>query len=550
MGLRGPGAKAIRRPTSVINDDQRSFFAPVVVKTAEPAWEAADLTRADRVVAFLESLEVTAGRLAGQAFRVRDWQRDIIEAIYREDDEGKRPVRTAVLTFGRKNGKTGLAAGLALCHLAGPEAERRGEVYSAANDKEQAGKTFAEMVAMVEVHPILAHRINVKRFGKELEDMETGSIFKALSADVAGKHGLSPSCVIYDELGQAANRELYDTLDTAMGARDNPLLMVISTQAATDIAPMSQLVDYGRRVNDGVIDDPSFFLAEYSAPIDADPWVEETWKLANPALGDFLSLGEVKRQAEQARRMPAKEPAFRNLILNQRVASERTFLGIGEWKACNPAVDLERLKGRKCFAGLDLSAVRDLTALVLVFPDDEGAFDVVPYFWLPNDGLLDREEDDRVPYMAWRQSGFLLTTPGVSIQPAFIAAHVARMGEIYDLRMVGFDRWRIEEFQQALADTGADIPMHPVGQGYKDMAPAVDLLERLVAERRLRHGGHPVLTWCATNTVATPDPAGNRKLDKMRSRGRIDGMVALAMALITAAKFGGEEEWVPMVEVV
>lgn len=550
MGLRGPGAKAIKRPVGVINDDQRSFFAPVVVKPSEPAWEAAGLTRAERVVAFLESLEVTAGRLAGQAFRVRDWQRDIIEAIYREDDEGKRPVRTAVLTFGRKNGKTGLAAGLALCHLAGPEAERRGEVYSAANDKEQAGKTFAEMVAMVEVHPILAHRINVKRFGKELEDMETGSIFKALSADVAGKHGLSPSCVIYDELGQAANRELYDTLDTAMGARDNPLLMVISTQAATDIAPMSQLVDYGRRVNDGVIDDPSFFLAEYSAPIDADPWIEETWRLANPALGDFLSLGEVKRQAEQARRMPAKEPAFRNLILNQRVASERTFLGIGEWKACNPTVDLDSLKGRKCFAGLDLSAVRDLTALVLVFPDNEGAFDVVPFFWLPGDGLLDREEDDRVPYMVWRQSGFLLTTPGGVIDPAFIAAHVARMGEIYDLRMVGFDRWRIDEFQRALTDTGADIPMHPVGQGFKDMAPAVDLLERLVAERRLRHGGHPVLTWCASNTVATPDPAGNRKLDKMRSRGRIDGMVALAMALITAAKFGGEEEWVPMVEVV
>lgn len=550
MGLRGPGAKAIKRPVGVINDDQRALFAPVVLKPAAPTWEAPGLTRAERVVAFLESLEVTAGRLAGQAFRVRDWQRDIIEAIYREDDEGKRPVRTAVLTFGRKNGKTGLAAGLALCHLAGPEAERRGEVYSAANDKEQAGKTFSEMVAMVEVHPILAHRINVKRFGKELEDMETGSIFKALSADVAGKHGLSPSCVIYDELGQAANRELYDTLDTAMGARDNPLLMVISTQAATDIAPMSQLVDYGRRVNDGVIDDPSFFLAEYSAPIDADPWTEETWRLANPALGDFLSLGEVKRQAEQARRMPAKEPAFRNLILNQRVASERTFLGIGEWKACNPTVDLDSLKGRKCFAGLDLSAVRDLTALVLVFPDDDGAFDVVPFFWLPGDGLLDREEDDRVPYMAWRQSGFLLTTPGGVIDPAFIAAHVARMGEIYDLRMVGFDRWRIEEFQRALADTGADIPMHPVGQGFKDMAPAVDLLERLVAERRLRHGGHPVLTWCATNTVATPDPAGNRKLDKMRSRGRIDGMVALAMALITAAKFGGEEDWIPMVEIV
>jgi hypothetical protein len=199
MGLRGPGAKAIRRPLGVIGEDRRDLFGPVAVKPAAPAWDAPGLSRAERVVAFLESLEVTAGRLAGQPFRVRDWQRDILEAIYREDEEGKRPVRTAVLTFGRKNGKTGLAAGLALCHLAGPEAERRGEVYSAANDKEQAGKTFAEMVAMVEVHPILSGRINVKRFGKELEDLTTGSIFKALSADVAGKHGLSPSCVIYDE---------------------------------------------------------------------------------------------------------------------------------------------------------------------------------------------------------------------------------------------------------------------------------------------------------------------------------------------------------------
>lgn len=548
MGLRGPGAKSIKRASGV--EDERDLFGPIAVKTAPPAWEAEGLTRAERVVAFLETLEVTAGRLAGTPFRVRDWQRAIIAAIYREDDDGRRPVRTAVLTFGRKNGKTGLAAGLALCHLSGPEAERRGEVYSAANDKEQAGKTFAEMVAMIEVHPILSERINVKRFGKELEDMTTGSVFKALSADVAGKHGLSPSCVIYDELGQASNRELYDTLDTAMGARDNPLLMVISTQAATDIAPLSQIVDYGRRVNDGVVDDPSFYLAEYSAPMEADPWDEQTWSLANPALGDFLSLEEVRRQAEQARRMPAKEPAFRNLILNQRVASERTFLGVGEWMACNAPVNIRRLKGRKCFAGLDLSAVRDLTALVLVFPDDDGVFEVVPFFWLPNDGLRDREEEDRVPYWAWREGGFLLTTPGGVIDPAFIAAHVARMGELYDLRMIGFDRWRIEDFQRALADTGADIPMHPVGQGFKDMGPAVDLLERLVAERRLNHGGHPVLTWNAANSVATPDPAGNRKLDKMRSRGRIDGMVALAMALITAAKFGGEEDWVPMVEVV
>lgn len=492
---------------------------------------------------------MTAGKLAGQPLKVRPWQREIIEEIYAEDEGGQRPVRTAVLSFGRKNGKTGLAAGLALCHLAGPEAEQRGEVYSAANDRFQAAKLFNEMVAMIERHPLLSQRINVRRFTKELEDMPTGSLYAALSADVAGKHGLSPSCVIYDELGQATSRALFDTLDTAMGARENPLMIVISTQAATDVAPLSELIDYGIRVRDGVVDDSSFRLFLYTAPMESDPWAEETWRLANPALGDFLSLAEVRRQAEQARRMPAKEPAFRNLILNQRVSAEKHFMTAVEWLANGDKPDLEKLKGRKCFAGLDLSAVRDLTALVLVFPDEEGGFDVLPFFWLPRDGLREREEEDRVPYWAWREAGFLSTTPGATIDPAFIAHKVVELTALYDLRMLGYDRWRIEDFQKELGNLGADIPMTPFGQGYKDMAPAVDLLERLVAERRLRHGANPILTWCAANAVATPDPAGNRKLDKARSRGRIDGLVALAMALSVAAKHGNAPDWSPLVEV-
>ncbi len=546
MGMRGPGAKPIRRGGG--DDSQASLFA--APRPSAPAWEAPGLTRPERVVAFLETLEVTAGKLAGQPFRVRPWQREIIDALYTEDADGGRPVRTAVLTFGRKNGKTGLAAALALCHLSGPEAEARGEVYSAANDKDQAGKLFAEMVAMIEAHPILAARINVKRFGKELEDTTTRSIFRALSADVAGKHGLSPSCVIYDELGQATNRDLFDALDTAMGARADPIMVVISTQAATDVAPMSQLVDYGRRIREGAIDDPSFRLFEWSAPADADPWDEETWKLANPALGDFLNLDEVRRQASQARRMPAKEPAFRNLILNQRVSAERHFLTASEWMSCADPIDLDQLEGRECYAGLDLSAVRDLTALVLVFPGADGVFDVVPFFWLPGDTLKVREEEDRVPYWAWRHAGHLETTPGSTIDPAFVAHRVAEVAARFDLRLLAFDRWRIDTFLKPLAETGAQVPMEPFGQGMKDFSPAVDLVERLVTERRIRHGGHPILTWCAANAVVTADPAGNRKLDKSRSRGRIDGLVAMAMALATAAKHGGEEKWEPMALVV
>lgn len=548
MGLRGPGARPIRRDPP-LNSPQGTLFAVPQSAIEPPAWEVPGLGRAERVIAFVESLAVTAGKLAGQPFRLRPWQRAIIADLYATDGEGHRPVRTGVLSMGRKNGKTGIAAALALCHLAGPEAEMRGEVYSAANDRFQAGKIFNEMVAMIEAHPILAGRINVRRFTKELEDHTSGSIYAALSADATTKHGLSPSFVVYDELGQASARGLYDALDTAMGARADPMMLVISTQAATDVAPLSELIDYGTKVRDGIIEDPSFRLFFFTAPPELDPWTEEAWTLANPALGDFLSLEEVRRQAEQARRMPAKEPAFRNLILNQRVSAEKHFLSASEWLASNEKPDLDKLAGRTCFAGLDLSAVRDLTALVLVFPSDDGMFDVLPWFWLPQDGLREREAEDRVPYWAWKQAGFLDTTPGQTIDPAFIAHKVVDLSGRYDLRMIGYDRWRIDTFQRALADLGSDLPMAPFGQGYKDMAPAVDLVERLVADRRLRHGGHPLLTWCAANAVATPDPAGNRKLDKVRSRGRIDGLVALTMALSVAARHSGDEDWSPMVEI-
>lgn len=550
MGLRGPGANPIKQPKAENANGSATLFEFRAYdrKPASPAWEAPALTRAERVIAFIESLSITAGRHAGRPFVLRQWQRDIIEEIYAIDGDGARPVRTAVLSLGRKNGKTALAAALALCHLAGPEAETRGEVYSAANDRFQAAKIFNEMVAMIERHPILLPRINVTRFTKQLEDFETSSIYAALSADAKTKLGLSPSFVIYDELGQAESRELFDALDTAMGARESPLLMVISTQAPTDAAPLSGLIDYGLKVQAGAIQDSSFKLFLYTLPPEADPWAEENWARANPALGDFLSLDEVRRQAEQARRMPAKEPAFRNLILNQRVSAERHFLTAMEWMANAGAIDLEKLRGRQCFGGLDLSSVRDLTALVLVFPGDDGAFDILPFLWLPGDGLREREDEDKVPYWAWRASGHLLTTPGKTIDPAYIAAKVAELARLYDLRMIGFDRWRIDDFKRALAETGSEVALEPIGQGFKDMAPAVDTLERLIVERRLRHAGQPVLTWNALNAVVTADPAGNRKLDKTRSRGRIDGLVALAMALATAVKHGKEEAWTPMIE--
>lgn len=556
MGLRGPGAKAIKA-VKVQEDRADLFQAPRPVAPALPyPWLAPGLSRLDRLIAFIESLPVTSGAHAGRQFKVREWQREFLAGIY---TEGPRQVRTAVLSMARKNGKTDIAARLALAHLCGPEAEPRGEVYSAANDRFQASRLFAEMAAIIEQTPFLSDRVSIRRHSKEMEDIGpggSGSTYAALSADVATKHGLSPSFVVYDELGQATSRDLFDALDTAMGARAEPLMLVISTQASTDNAPMSELIDYGLRVLSGDTDDPSFYLTFYTAPAHMDPWDEATWRLANPALGDFRSLLDVARMAQQARNLPSKEAAFRNLILNQRIAAEGALLSLPEWKACagEPGANLRSGEAgirRIAYAGLDLSQSRDLTALVLVFPDDERAFDVECRFWLPELGLADKAERDRVPYTVWRDQGHLSTTPGATIDPRWVAAEVARLSFEYDIQGLAFDRWRIEDFKRALIDEGiTELNLIPFGQGFKDFGPAVDCLERHVASRTIRHGNQPVLTWCASNARAVADPAGNRKLDKSKSTGRIDGLVALAMALTIAERHAPEPEWTPMVEVV
>ncbi len=540
MGLRGPGAKPMRKK------------APETFPATPEAlpWEKAGLSRVDRVIAFLEHLPITQGAHAGRPFKVRPFQKKFLSRVYAVTGKSRR-VRTAVLSMARKNGKTDIAARLALCHFSGPESESRGEVYSAANDRFQASRIYNEMAAIIAKVPFLDERISLKRHDKTMEDVENGSIFAALSADVATKHGLSPSMICYDELGQAPNRNLFDALDTAMGARSEPLMVVISTQAASDLAPMSELIDYGLRVNAKEIDDPAFHLTFYSAPDDADPWAKATWKLANPALDDFRSLEDVERMASQAKRMPTKEAAFRNLILNQRVSGDTAFVPRAEWDGCNGAVDVNALKGRPCFAGLDLGGARDLTALVLVFPDDNGVFDVLPIFFVPEQGLDDRELQERTPYRVWRDQGFIRTMPGKTMDPRFVAHAIGELHAEYNIQKLAYDRWRIDDLRREL-DTigvsGLEVVSH--GQGFKEMGPATDNLLRVILDRKLRHGGNPPLGSCISNAVPNQDPTGAVKLDKAKSYGRIDGAVALCMALNVARQHVDTPEWEPMCEVI
>jgi phage terminase large subunit-like protein len=534
MGLRGPGAKPISK---------------IAGRGKKQSWERRGLSRAQRVIVFLETLPITSGSHSGRKFKLRDWQRKYIEDIYAETN-GVRLIRTAVLSMGRKNGKTDLAARLALCHLSGPESEQRGETFAAANDRFQSGRLFSEMAAIIERVPFLNARISLKRHEKTMLDVENGSIFAALSADATTKMGLSPSFTVYDELGQAPKRDLFDALDTASGARSEPLMVVISTQAATDLAPMSELVDYGLKINSGEIVDSSFHLTLYAAPPELDPWLESTWKLANPALGDFRSLADVQRMALQAKRLPTKESAFRNLILNQRVSGDEILIPRSEWKACGDDVDRDKLKGRKCYGGLDLGGARDLTSLVLVFEDDEKTFDVWPFFFVPEIGLADREAQERVPYGVWHDQGLIETMPGRTMDPGFVAKRIAQLHGEFNILKLAFDRWRIHDLQRELDALGCEIELVPHGQGFKDFGPAVDNLLRLVTEKMIRHGNNAALTNCVANAKPIADPAGNLKLDKSKSTGRIDGAVALAMALNVARISAGEIEWEPFCEAV
>jgi phage terminase large subunit-like protein len=519
MGLRGKGAAPLRA-----KKEPKRRKAP-----------AKRLSMADQVISFIGRLKLTTGRHAGTRFRLRPWQRDIVRGLYREK-AGKRIVRTGLVTCGRKNGKTTFCAALAAAHLLGPAAEPRGECYSAASDRNQAARIFRELEAMILADDSLANRCNIQRFGKKIEVLSgdgAGSIYEALSSDARKAHSLSPSFVVCDELAQWPSRELYDNLVTGTGARENPLTVVISTMSSDPNHVLSELIDYGRRVNSGEIVDPAFKAWIFTTPLNVDIWDESNWYSANPALDDFRSLDELRKYAEQAQKIPARESVFRNLYLNMPVSAESRFIAESDWAACEGPVIAEQLRGHTCIAAMDLSATQDLTALVLFFPDDGGA--AIPYFWLPQEQLAEREHQDRVPYQLWQREGLLLTTPGRAIDKATIVKKLGELSGGFNIRLLMYDRWNAADLQKIMDAEGVSVPIHPHGQGYKDMAPAVNELERRILNRELIHPGHPILNWNCANTVVEMDAAGNRKLSKRRSTARIDGMVCLAMAVAGAA---------------
>jgi len=476
---------------------------------------------------------VPEGRFVGQPLKLAEFMREDFRAIY----DNPTGTRRAILSRGRKNAKTTEAAIILLLHLCGPEAKPNSQLNSAAQSRDQAAILFSLAAKMIRLSPGLSAAVTVRDTAKQLACPALGTLYRALSAEASTAYGLSPALTVHDELGQVKGpkSELYEALETATAAQDSPLSIIISTQAPNDGDLLSILID------DALTNaDPRTVLRFASAPDALDPFSEEAIKAANPAYGLFMNADEVKAMAADAKRMPSRQPEYENLILNRRVAVNAPFISRAIWNECGGEV-IEDFEGLEVFAGLDLSETSDLTAFVPVARKD-GIWHTRPTFWLPEYGLSEKSRQDRTPYDVWAKEGFLETTPGKSIQYEWVAAKLYRQHERVPFRKVAFDRWNFKHLAPWLQKAGFqddeiegdNAIFEQFGQGFGSMSPALRTLEGLLLNGELRHGGHPVLTMCAANATVQTDPAGNRKLSKSKSHGRIDGMVALAMAVAVA----------------
>ncbi len=492
---------------------------------------------ADRAVNFIEALKHSTGEWAGKSFKLMPWQeQEIIRPLFGTlNPDGTRQYRTCYVEVPRKNGKTETGAPVAL-YLLFADDEPGAQVYSAAGDRMQAGLVYNAATPMVRQAQALDSRAKIIDSQKRIAVISTGSYYQVLSAEAYSKHGLNAHGILFDELHTQPNRDLWDVLTTSTGARRQPMIFVMTTAGYDRNTIGWEIHDYACKVKDGIIEDPTFLSVIYAAPDDADWTNEDVWKACNPALGAFRSLDEMRTLCKRAQETPALEMTFRRLYLNQWVNSAERWLPIEKWDASDGAVDLEALKGRPCYAGLDLSATTDLTALTLVFPGEE-TYDVLVHYWIPEETATEKERKDRVPYRLWSRQGHITMTPGNVIDYGYIRETLKKYRELYDVKEIAFDRWGATKLSQDLTEDG--FLMVPFGQGFASMSAPTKELMNLVLGKKIRHGGNPVLRWNVDNLVVDQDPAGNLKPDKARATQRIDGAVALIMAIDRANRHGG-----------
>ena len=502
---------------------------------------AYDKSAADYAVNFIECLCHTKGTWAGKPFELIDWQERIIRDLFGVlKPNGYRQFNTAYIEIPKKQGKSELAAAVALLLCCG-DGEERAEVYGCAADRQQASIVFEVAADMIRMCPALAKRVKILASTKRIIYLPTNSFYQVLSAEAYSKHGFNIHGMIMDEMHIQPNRKLFDVMTKGSGdARMQPLYFLITTAGTDTHSICYEIHQKAMDILEGRKMDATFYPVIYGAK-ESEDWTDpEVWKKANPSLGITVGIDKVQTACESARQNPAEENAFRQLRLNQWVKQAIRWMPMEKWDACAFSVHPEDLEGRVCYGGLDLSSTTDITAFVLVFPpeDEEDKYYVLPYFWIPEDNINLRVRRDHVPYDVWQQQGFLETTEGNVVHYGYIEKFIEKLGETYNIREIAFDRWGAVQMVQNLEGMGFTVV--PFGQGFKDMSPPTKELMKLTLEKRMAHSGQPVLRWMMDNIFIKTDPAGNIKPDKEKSTEKIDGVVATIMALDRAIRCGND----------
>ena len=522
-----------------------------------------DKSAADYAVAFIENLCHTKGTWAGKPFELIDWQEQIIRDLFGTlKPNGYRQFNTAYIEIPKKQGKSELAAAVALLLTCG-DGEERAEVYGCAADRQQAAIVFDVAADMVRMCPALSKRVKILASQKRLIYTPTNSFYQVLSAEAYSKHGFNIHGVVFDELHTQPNRKLFDVMTKGSGdARMQPLYFLITTAGTDTHSICYETHQKAKDIIEGRKIDPTFYPVIYGAD-ESDDWTDpKVWKKANPSLDITVGIDKVKAACESAKQNPGEENAFRQLRLNQWVKQAVRWMPMEKWDKCAFSVDEDELEGRVCYGGLDLSSTTDITAFVLVFPpslggaasvprlgdgfatsccpplDEQDKYIILPYFWIPEDNLTLRVNRDHVPYDVWERQGYLQTTEGNVVHYGFIEKFIEKLGERFNIREIAFDRWGAVQMVQNLEGMGFTVV--PFGQGFKDMSPPTKELMKLVLEQKIAHGGHPVLRWNMDNIYIRTDPAGNIKADKEKSTEKIDGAVATIMALDRAIRCGND----------
>ncbi|MBO4393133.1 MAG: terminase large subunit [Spirochaetales bacterium] len=498
-----------------------------------------DKAKADRAVQFIGCLKHTKGIWAGKPFVLLPWQERIVRDVFGVvKEDGYRQFSTAYVEIPKKNGKSELAAAIALLLCCGDH-EERAEVYGCAADRQQASIVFEVAADMVRMCPGLQQRVKILASTKRIVYLPTNSFYQVLSAEAYSKHGFNIHGVVFDELHTQPDRRLYDVMTKGSGdARTQPLFFLITTAGTDTHSICYEIHQKAKDILEGRKFDRTFYPVIYGAD-ESDDWTDpETWEKANPSLGETIGMDKVEAACESAKQNPAEENTFRQLRLNQWVKQAVRWMPMDKWKACAFAVNEKELEGRVCYGGLDLSSTTDITAFVLVFPPvgDDDKYQILPYFWIPEENLDLRVRRDHVPYDIWYRQGYLETTEGNVVHYGYIEKFIERLGERFNIKEIAFDRWGAVQMVQNLEGLGFTVV--PFGQGFASMSPPTKELMKLTLEQKIAHGGHPVLSWMMDNVTVRTDPAGNIKADKEKSTEKIDGAVATIMALDRAIRCG------------